>query len=442
MKSVVVSIAAGWGVAPPVAPVLRTPHVPGPVAAPPALRRAASAPASSAYLAALCAFGAGILSFGMNGASRQATLAVMPEEKEAVVGKQLELPEETAGIVERYLEKKYELAASGGGKVASESEPTATTLRSAFSDLLPPLPEGVFQQELDKVMKPLPKGKVQLEEFKACALGNPDWSMAGALTVCEVIYIDSLANYYTNGRVILNDEDYNDLKEYLYGEGLSLPQLSMDEAKFVTAVYRYHRGDVIMEEPVYAALKKKLQDAGSWVVKREKTPNEQAGLRSFMYYLHLGMTADAENWEIPTSLRVVQSGGAFLGTKGQKGLPAEIKEEDPGFSLEEWFQVQFKNKTFLMETKSPFWYSVIPEEKRKLGKGRKVKEGPFSWLCYLGSFVLGETTFNKIRGKLIAAHSQIITKFVANMELSAKTRGNLIKLAKKNGDELGFLVGE
>merc|ERR1719311_642898 len=376
MKSVVVSIAAGWGVAPPVAPVLRTPHVPGPVAAPPALRRAASAPASSAYLAALCAFGAGILSFGMNGASRQATLAVMPEEKEAVVGKQLELPEETAGIVERYLEKKYELAASGGGKVASESEPTATTLRSAFSDLLPPLPEGVFQQELDKVMKPLPKGKVQLEEFKACALGNPDWSMAGALTVCEVIYIDSLANYYTNGRVILNDEDYNDLKEYLYGEGSSLPQLSMDEAKFVTAVFRFHRGDVIMDEQVYAALKKKLQDAGSWVVKREKTPNEQAGLRSFMYYLHLGLTADAENWQIPTSLRVVQSGGAFLGTKGQKGLPAEIKTEDPGFSLEQWFQDQFKSGSLLMEKRDPFWYSVIPVEKRTLGKktGRKVKE--------------------------------------------------------------------
>jgi hypothetical protein len=134
----------------------------------------------------------------------------------------------------------------------------------------------------------------------------------------------------------------------------------------------------------------------------------------------------------------------LLGSKGQKGLPAEIKEDDPGFSLEEWFQAQFKSGSLLMEKRDPFWYSVIPEEKRKLGKatGNKVKEGPFSWLCYLGIAVLGDTLFNKIRGKLIASHSQIITTFVANMELSAKVRGNLIKVAKKNGDELGFLVGE
>merc|ERR1719201_40591 len=291
-------------------------------------------------------------------------------------------------------------------------------------------------------MNPLPKQKVSLEDFKACARGNSDWQIAGPLTVCEVIYIDALVNYYTFGRSLLENEDYNELKNYLYGEGSSLPQMSKDEAKFVTAVFRYHRGEVIMDDTVYASLKKKLQDAGSWVVQREKTPNEMLGLRSFMYYLHLGMTADAADWEIPTSLRVVQSGGAFLGTKGQKGLKTEIKEQDAGFSLEEWFQTQFKNKTFMMEERDPFWWSVIPEEKRTLGKGRKVKEGPFSWLCYLGSAVLGESLFNKIRGKLIASHSQVITQFEANMELSAKTRGNLIKIAKKNGDALGFLVGE
>jgi hypothetical protein len=219
------------------------------------------------------------------------------------------------------------------------------------------------------------------------------------LTVCELIYIDALVNYYTFGRTLLNNEDYNELKTYLYGEGSSLPQMSMDESKFVTAVFRYHRGEVIMEDAVYANLKKKLQDGGSWVVKREKTPNEILGLRSFMYYLHLGMEADAAGWEIPTSLRVVQSGGALLGTKGQKGLPAEIQQDDPGFSLEEWFQEQFKNKTFMMDNKDPFWYSVIPEEKRKLGKGRKVKEGPFSWLCYLGPLCLERASSTRFVGR-------------------------------------------
>ena len=47
---------------------------------------------------------------------------------------------------------------------------------------------------------------------------------------------------------------------------------------------------------------------------------------------------------------------------------------------------------------------------------------------------------DKVRGKLIAAHSQVITQFVTDKKLSAKVRGNLIKVAKKNGEELGFLV--
>jgi hypothetical protein len=482
MKCVVVSIAAGWGVASPMAPAVRTPYVQSPSASaflaprdyrsgafvapvqeplapmllvvdPLAAKPASSStPPSSAYLAALCAFGGAVVGFSLS--QRTATLAVTPENEtgrmdgsrgysgiaKTVPGKPLEFDDdviETSCIVERYLDEKYKIASA-----EAEGKPTAASLRSAFSDVLPPLPRVLFQQELDKAMNPLGDGNVSLEDFKACALGNSDWKIAGPLTVCELIYIDALVNYYTFGRTLLNNEDYNELKKYLYGEGSSLPQMSMDESKFVTAVFRYHRGEVIMEDAVYANLKKKLQDGGSWVVKREKTPNEILGLRSFMYYLHLGMEADAAGWEIPTSLRVVQSGGALLGTKGQKGLPAEIQQDDPGFSLEEWFQEQFKNKTFMMDNKDPFWYSVIPEEKRKLGKGRKVKEGPFSWLCYLGAAVLGESLFNKIRGTLIAKHSQIITQFVANMDLSAKTRGNLIKIAKKNGDELGFLVGE
>jgi hypothetical protein len=357
--------------------------------------------------------------------------------RSAQAGAPLEFEPETAPIVEKYLERKYEL-------VASEGEPTAETLRGAFGDILPPLPEALYKLELEKVMKPLPKGKVTLEDFKACALGNADWRNAGALTASEVIYIDVLTNFYTYGRSLLVDEDYTTLKDYLYEQGSTLPQMSKDEATFVTAVYRFHRGDVTMDDQVYAALKKKLQDEGSWVVNREKTSNEKAGLRSFMYYLHLGLTADTEKWEIPTSLRVVQSGGAFLGTPGYggKGLPAEIQEDDKGFSLEQWLQDGFENGSFLMSKRDPFWYAFIEQKPKAAGakKGKQAKEGPFSWLVRLGKLVLGEKTLNKVRGKIIAKHSQVITTFVTNFELSAKTRGQFIKVAKENGDELGFLV--
>jgi len=95
-----------------------------------------------------------------------------------------------------------------------------------------------------------------------------------------------------------------------------------------------------------------------------------------------------------------------------------------------------------MSKRDPFWYAFIPQPEPTAGpkKGSQAKDGPFSWIVRLGKVVLGQKTFNKIRGKLIAKHSQVITTFVTNYDLSSKTRGQLIKVAKKNGDELGFLV--
>ena len=95
-----------------------------------------------------------------------------------------------------------------------------------------------------------------------------------------------------------------------------------------------------------------------------------------------------------------------------------------------------------MSKRDPFWYAFIEQKPKAAGakKGKQAKEGPFSWLVRLGKLVLGEKTLNKVRGKIIAKHSQVITTFVTNFELSAKTRGQFIKVAKENGDELGFLV--
>merc|ERR1712032_1757987 len=47
---------------------------------------------------------------------------------------------------------------------------------------------------------------------------------------------------------------------------------------------------------------------------------------------------------------------------------------------------------------------------------------------------------NKFRGKAIALHSQVITSFCKQVGAPAKTKQGLIRLAKKNGHDLGFLV--
>ena len=53
---------------------------------------------------------------------------------------------------------------------------------------------------------------------------------------------------------------------------------------------------------------------------------------------------------------------------------------------------------------------------------------------------LGKREFNQMRGKVIALHSQVITKFCNWFGIERTARQNLIRLARDNGKKLGFLA--
>lgn len=71
--------------------------------------------------------------------------------------------------------------------------------------------------------------------------------------------------------------------------------------------------------------------------------------------------------------------------------------------------------------------------------GKKAKFGVFSPAVYIAKFGLGQAKLNKIRGKGISLHSQAIGEF-CQWAGAYHLRTKLIKLAKTNGDTLGFLV--
>ena len=71
--------------------------------------------------------------------------------------------------------------------------------------------------------------------------------------------------------------------------------------------------------------------------------------------------------------------------------------------------------------------------------GKTAKFGIFSPGVIVAKAALGETKFNKLRGKVISLHSQVITEFCQNYG-AYNLRLKLIKKAKVNGDTLGFLV--
>ncbi|KAH7669749.1 hypothetical protein IHE45_11G098400 [Dioscorea alata] len=72
--------------------------------------------------------------------------------------------------------------------------------------------------------------------------------------------------------------------------------------------------------------------------------------------------------------------------------------------------------------------------------GKDSSKGIFAPLVVFARNILGKKTFNKLRGKGIAIHSQVITEFCKSVGADTKQRQGLIRLAKKNGEMLGFLA--
>jgi hypothetical protein len=72
--------------------------------------------------------------------------------------------------------------------------------------------------------------------------------------------------------------------------------------------------------------------------------------------------------------------------------------------------------------------------------GNKATNGPFAPLVRVTRQVVGEKPFNQLRGKAIALHSQVIKDFCKSIGAPNKTQQGLIRLAKKNGEWLGFLA--
>ncbi|CAH9095197.1 unnamed protein product [Cuscuta epithymum] len=67
-------------------------------------------------------------------------------------------------------------------------------------------------------------------------------------------------------------------------------------------------------------------------------------------------------------------------------------------------------------------------------------KGIFAPIVVLARDIVGKKRFNQLRGKAIALHSQVITEFCKSIGADQKQRQGLIRLAKKNGERLGFLA--
>ncbi|KAA8527802.1 hypothetical protein F0562_035329 [Nyssa sinensis] len=81
-----------------------------------------------------------------------------------------------------------------------------------------------------------------------------------------------------------------------------------------------------------------------------------------------------------------------------------------------------------------------PVRSQPLMKNVNEGKGLFAPIVVLTRNIIGKKRFNQFRGKGIALHSQVINEFCKSVGVDSKQRQGLIRLAKKNGERLGFLA--
>merc|ERR1712216_577746 len=74
-----------------------------------------------------------------------------------------------------------------------------------------------------------------------------------------------------------------------------------------------------------------------------------------------------------------------------------------------------------------------------LNMGKVSAVGPFTPIVIATRSIVGEKSFNQLRGKGITLHSQVIGEFCAYAGVPTPKKQGLIRLAKANGNTLGFL---
>jgi hypothetical protein len=78
----------------------------------------------------------------------------------------------------------------------------------------------------------------------------------------EEVFVDSLYWYYKEGKAIMNNKEFDKLKQELYKRESMFPTLTKKEVAFVEASIAYYRGSPIMSDEEYNSLKSEVEASG------------------------------------------------------------------------------------------------------------------------------------------------------------------------------------
>ncbi|KAE9459471.1 hypothetical protein C3L33_08602, partial [Rhododendron williamsianum] len=131
-------------------------------------------------------------------------------------------------------------------------------------------------------------GQVQEDEvvdskiLEYCSIDGKGKKSLGEL---EQDFLLALQSFYYDGKAIMSNEEFDNLKEELMWEGSSVVMLTSDEQKFLEASMAYVAGKPIMNDQEYDSLKRQLKIDGSDIV----VEGPRCSLRSKRVYSDLAV---------------------------------------------------------------------------------------------------------------------------------------------------------
>ncbi len=132
------------------------------------------------------------------------------------------------------------------------------------------------------------QGQVQEDEgvdskiLPYCSIDRKDKKSLGEM---EQEFLQALQAFYYEGKAIMSNEEFDNLKEELMWEGSSVVMLSSDEQRFLEASMAYVAGNPIMSDEEYDNLKIRLKIEGSDIV----AEGPRCSLRSKKVYSDLSV---------------------------------------------------------------------------------------------------------------------------------------------------------
>lgn len=104
------------------------------------------------------------------------------------------------------------------------------------------------------------------EDSKILQYCNLDRKQKKSMGEMEQEFLQALQAFYYEGKAIMSNEEFDNLKEELMWEGSSVVMLSADEQRFLEASMAYVSGNPIMTDKEFDKLKLKLKMDGSEIV--------------------------------------------------------------------------------------------------------------------------------------------------------------------------------